>query len=190
MMLNRGSILIVSYAGSLVDAAACRREERPMKLSDDLYVLALPIQLEGISGQINLGLILDAAHGPTLVDSGLPGQLDLLAAALAEANVQVQDIKRIILTHHDIDHVGCLHDLVRATGAQVMAHTTEIPAIDGTVRSRFAIPELLEQRPMLRALMEQLQPTPVDTALQDNTRLDLAGGVRVIATPGHTPGHI
>jgi glyoxylase-like metal-dependent hydrolase (beta-lactamase superfamily II) len=163
-----------------------------MKLSDDLYVLALPMQpqLGDIPSQINLSLILDAAHGPTLVDTGMPGQLDALAAALAEADLQVQDIKRIILTHQDIDHVGSLHDLVRATGAQVMAHATEIPAIDGTAQPRFASPELLNQRPALRTLVEGLRPTPVDTPLQDGTRLDLAGGVRVIATPGHTPGHI
>jgi glyoxylase-like metal-dependent hydrolase (beta-lactamase superfamily II) len=37
---------------------------------------------------------------------------------------------------------------------------------------------------------ERFQPTPVDEQLQDRARLDLAGGVRVIATPGHTPGHM
>lgn len=161
-----------------------------MKLSDDLLILALPVQLGGRPGQLNLSLILDSTHGPTLVDTGLPGQLDALAAALAEAGVQVHDIKRIILTHQDIDHVGSLHDLVRATGAQVLAHATEIPAIDGTVLPRFAPPEVLEQRPELRAIVERFQPTPVDVALHDGTRLDLAGGVRVIFTPGHTPGHI
>lgn len=161
-----------------------------MKLNDDLYVLALAVQMGDQPSQLNLSLILDATHGPTLVDTGLPGQLEVIAGALAEADVQVHDIKRIILTHQDIDHVGSLHDLVRATGAQVMAHATEIPAIDGTVQPRFATPELLEQRPALRAIVERFQPTPVDTALQNGTRLDLAGGVRVIATPGHTPGHI
>jgi glyoxylase-like metal-dependent hydrolase (beta-lactamase superfamily II) len=161
-----------------------------MKLNEDLYVLALPVQMGGQPGQLNLSLILDAAHGPTLVDTGLPGQVDALAGALAEAGLQVHDIKRIILTHQDIDHVGSLHDLVGVTGAQVLAHATEIPAIDGTVLPRFANPEMLEQRPMLRPIVERFQPTPVDVALEDGTRLDLAGGVRVIFTPGHTPGHI
>src|SRR5262245_58175573 len=167
-----------------------RREERIMKVNDDLYVLALPVQLGGQPGQLNLSLILDATHGPTLVDTGLPGQVDALADALAEAGVQVNDIKRIILTHQDIDHVGSLRDLARMTGAKVMAHATEIPAIDGTMPPRFATPEMLEQHPMLRAVVERFEPTPVDVALQDGTRLDLAGGVRVIFTPGHTPGHI
>jgi len=160
-----------------------------MKLDDSVYVLALPLVREGQTVFFNLSLILDAAHGPTLVDTGLPGQQDAIATALAEAGVRVQDLKRIILTHQDIDHVGSLYDLVQASGARVLAHATEVPFIDGTQPPRFARPEVLAQRPELRAVAERFQPTPVDEALQDGTRLDLAGGVRVIFTPGHTPGH-
>jgi glyoxylase-like metal-dependent hydrolase (beta-lactamase superfamily II) len=72
----------------------------------------------------------------------------------------------------------------------VLAHATEVPFIDGTQLPRFAKPELLAQHPQLRAVAERLQYTPVDQALQDGARLDLAGGVRVVFTPGHTPGHI
>jgi glyoxylase-like metal-dependent hydrolase (beta-lactamase superfamily II) len=72
----------------------------------------------------------------------------------------------------------------------VLAGATETPYIDGTLPPRFALPEVLAQRPELRAVAERFQPTPVDQQLQDGARLDLAGGVRVIFTPGHTPGHI
>jgi glyoxylase-like metal-dependent hydrolase (beta-lactamase superfamily II) len=161
-----------------------------MKLNDDLYVLALPLQRDGQTHLLNLSLILDAAQGPTLVDTGLPGQADAIDAALAEAGVRVRDLKHIILTHQDIDHVGSLHDLVRISGARVLAHATEAPFIDGSAPPRFARPEILAQRPELRAVAERFQPTPVDEQLHDGTRLDLAGGVRAIFTPGHTPGHI
>ncbi len=161
-----------------------------MKLNDDLYVLALPIQRDSQTQFFNVSLILDATNGPTLVDTGLPGQQDAIASALAEANMRVQDLKRIILTHHDIDHVGSLHDLVETSGARVLAHTTEAPYIDGTLQPRFARPEILAQRPELRPVAERFQPTPVDEYLEDDMHLDLAGGVRVVFTPGHTPGHI
>jgi len=161
-----------------------------MQLNDDMYVLALPMVQDGETTFFNLSLILDATHGPTLVDTGLPGQQDAIATVLADAGVQVQELKRIILTHQDIDHVGSLHDLVQASGARVLAHATEVPFIDGTQLPRFAAPEVLAQRPELRALAERFQPTSVDEALQDGARLDLAGGVRVIFTPGHTPGHM
>jgi glyoxylase-like metal-dependent hydrolase (beta-lactamase superfamily II) len=161
-----------------------------MQLNDDLYMLALPIQRGDQTAYFNLSLILDPTQGPTLVDTGLPGQFDAIAAALAEAGVRVADLKRIILTHQDIDHVGSLHDLVQAGGARVLAHAVETPYIDGSEPARFARPEALAQRPELRAVAEGFQYTPVDEQLQDGARLDLAGGVRVIATPGHTPGHM
>jgi glyoxylase-like metal-dependent hydrolase (beta-lactamase superfamily II) len=159
-----------------------------MQLSDDVYMLALPIQRGDQTAHFNLSLILDAAHGPTLVDTGLPGQLDAIATLLAEAGVQVADLKRIILTHQDIDHVGSLYDLVRASGAQVLAHAVETPYIDGSELPRFARPEVLAQRPELRAVAAGFRATPVDERLTDGARLDLAGGVRVVFTPGHTPG--
>jgi glyoxylase-like metal-dependent hydrolase (beta-lactamase superfamily II) len=165
-------------------------EEIAMKLNEDVFVLALPIQREGQTQYLNLSLILDATNGPTLVDTGLPGQQDAIATALAEAKLQVQDLKQIILTHQDIDHVGSLHYLAHASGAQVLAHATEAPFIDGSAQPRFARPEVLAQHPELRPVADRFQPTPIDEQLQDGTRLDLAGGVRVVFSPGHTPGHI
>lgn len=158
-----------------------------MKLNDALYVLPLP---SALGSALNLSLIVDATQGPTLVDTGLPRQLDAINSALAEANLQVADLKRIILTHQDIDHVGSLHDLVQASGVRVLASATETPYIDGADTPRFLRPEILAQRPQLRPLAETFRFTAVDEQLDDGAQLDLAGGVWVIATPGHTPGHI
>ncbi|MEP7190263.1 MAG: MBL fold metallo-hydrolase, partial [Roseiflexaceae bacterium] len=141
-----------------------------MQLNDDLYMLALPILRGDQTVYFNASLILDALHGPTLVDTGLPGQLDAITTVLAEAGVGVQDLKRIILTHQDIDHVGSLHDLVQASSARVLAYTVEIPFIDGSQTPRYARPEVLEQRPELRAMAEQFQPTHVDEQLEDGAR--------------------
>ncbi len=161
-----------------------------MQLNDDVYVLALPMVREAASFPLNVTLIVDTANGHTLVDAGLPGQYDAIASALAEAGVRVQDLKRIVVTHQDIDHLGSLPDLVRASGARVLAHEVEAPFIDGRQPPRFATPEMLARRPELRPVAEHFQPTPVDELLHDGDRLDVAGGTHVIATPGHTAGHI
>jgi glyoxylase-like metal-dependent hydrolase (beta-lactamase superfamily II) len=72
----------------------------------------------------------------------------------------------------------------------VLAHATEVPFIDGTELPRFARPELLALRPELGVVAKGFRPTAVGELLEDGGRLDLAGGVRVVFTPGHTPGHI
>lgn len=161
-----------------------------MQFNADLCVLPLAIERNGQLTVFNASLLLDATHGPTLVDTGLPAQFATVVAALAEAGVQVTDLRRIIISHQDIDHVGCLHELVQASGARVLASTVEAPFIDGSELPRFARPEILAQRPELRSVAAQFQPSAVDELLEDNTQLDLAGGVRVIFSPGHTPGHI
>jgi glyoxylase-like metal-dependent hydrolase (beta-lactamase superfamily II) len=161
-----------------------------MQLGDDVYVLVLPWVRDGHSFPLNLSLVVDAVNGPTLIDAGLPGQQQAIADALGEAGVGVGDLRRIVLTHQDIDHVGSLHDLVRASGARVLAHEVEAPFIDGSEPPRFARPEVLAEHPELRAVAERFHATPVDELLQDGSLLDLAGGVRVVFTPGHTPGHI
>lgn len=161
-----------------------------MRVNSDLYVLPLPRQRDGQSFPLNLSLIVDAEAGPTLVDTGLPGQLGAIEAALAEAGLAVGDLRRIIITHQDIDHIGSLHDLVAASGAQVLACAVEAPTIDGRELPRFARPEVLAARPELRPVAAAFRPTSIDRQLEDGDRLDLAGGVRAVFTPGHTPGHL
>jgi glyoxylase-like metal-dependent hydrolase (beta-lactamase superfamily II) len=160
-----------------------------VKLNDDVHVLPLSLVRDGETRTYNVSLILDPANGPTLVDTGLPGHFDQIAAALAEVGLRVVDLKRIVVTHQDIDHVGCLHALVEESGASVLAHETEVPFIDGTEAPRFATPQALEANPQLRAVLERVRPVHVDEPLLDGSRIDLAGGVRLVATPGHTVGH-
>jgi len=156
-------------------------------VNDDLVVLELPLG-EWI---MNLSVILDHEKGATLVDTGVPGQVDLILEKLAAEGLSANDIKRILITHQDMDHIGSLKGLKDATGAQILALDVEIPYIDGTLVSpKRPSPERLEQNPGLKAMLDALERTSVEVALTDGQVLDLAGGVTVIATPGHTFGHI
>ena len=161
-----------------------------MRIADGVYALPIPRNSQGAEGFLNLTLILDEQNGNTLVDSGLPGQVEAIGVALAEAGIGVQDLRRIIFTHQDLDHVGSGAALVRQSGARVLAHLADSPHIEGRQRPLKFTPEMLERRPQLREVLERLEPVEIDEHLENGERLDLAGGIRVIFTPGHTPGHL
>jgi glyoxylase-like metal-dependent hydrolase (beta-lactamase superfamily II) len=161
-----------------------------MRIADGVYVLPIPRGSREAEGFLNLTLVLDDENGNTLVDTGLPGQEEALASALDEAGVGVRDLRRIILTHQDLDHIGSGAPLVRQSGARVLAHAADAPYIEGELRPLKPTPEMLEQRPQMREVLQRLEPVRVDEYLEDGSRLDLAGGIRVVFTPGHTPGHL
>jgi glyoxylase-like metal-dependent hydrolase (beta-lactamase superfamily II) len=161
-----------------------------MRITNGVYVLPIPRCPQEPESFLNLTLIVDEPNSNTLIDAGLPSQMEAISAALVEAGIGVGDLRRIIFTHQDLDHVGSGAALVRQSGARVLAHSADAPFIEGSQRLLKPSPEMLEQRPQMREVLERLEPVGVDERVENGTRLDVAGGTRVISTPGHTPGHI
>lgn len=121
-----------------------------------------------------------------LVDTGMPGQNKLILEGINVVGVPLERLKSVILTHQDIDHIGSLPALINDLGnLTVYAHALDKPYIEG-------------QKPLLKLeLPEQLQhlvdnppKVKVDQILNDGDELPYFGGIQVIFTPGHTPGHI
>ncbi len=125
----------------------------------------------------------------TLIDTGTPGNVDKILSGLAQIGVSPLQIKRIILTHHHVDHVGSLFELKKRTGSQVVAHSLDAEYINGRRQRRAPKPILGKLLFGLFSLtgMGQLPNVDVDRAVEDG---DQVGGFKVIHTPGHTPGHI
>ena len=118
---------------------------------------------------------------PTVVDTGPPGALPRLLDGIRRAGVRPEDVRRIVLTHNDVDHIGNARALQRISGAEVCAHLDDIVYIHGE-RSRPGIRRLIGAT-MGRGML----PPRVDRALHD---ADDLGGLIVVHLPGHTPGHI
>jgi len=161
-----------------------------VRVANGVYVLPIPRSPQEPESFLNLTLIVDEQNGNMLVDAGLPDQAEAIGVALLEAGIGVRDLRRIIFTHQDLDHVGSGAALVRQSGARVLAHPADAPHIDGSLRLLKPSAEMLEQRPQMREILERLEPVGVDEHLEDGERLDIAGGIHVIFTPGHTPGHL
>lgn len=165
-----------------------------MKLFAGADALELPMQGLGGTPSIIYPLVLRGEDGVTLVDTGFPGQQAALEEALATLGLRLSQIDRVILTHQDLDHIGNLPGIVQAGRATVLAHEADIPYIEGAKTPikmqgmAERVPEELRER--MRPILDHPPAAPVDRALQDGDVLPLYGGIEIIHTPGHTPGHI
>ncbi|HKO24796.1 MAG TPA: MBL fold metallo-hydrolase, partial [Chloroflexota bacterium] len=116
-------------------------------------------------------------------DTGPPGTVWRLLAAMTQAGVQPRDLRRIVLTHCDVDHIANAHPLQRVTGAEVCAHEDDLPYITGAQ----PLPGPPARRVIGATIGRLVRPPRVDRGLHDGDVLD---GLMVLHLPGHTPGHI
>jgi glyoxylase-like metal-dependent hydrolase (beta-lactamase superfamily II) len=137
--------------------------------------------------------LLDTDDGLVLVDCGEAGRGDQVAGTVAALGRTVGEVRHILVTHHHPDHTGSLADLSRRTQALVWVHAADAPFVRGD-RTWSGLEPVSRPGRLLRPLLVRLQPdrpepVRVDQLLGDHDRLP-AGGVQVVHTPGHTPGHV
>ena len=110
--------------------------------------------------------VLDDGGEITLVDAGLPNEATTVLAYLERTGRRPEQVKRIVLTHRHGDHAGAVAELAKATGAKVYAHPDEAAALG----AQEGMPEV--------------------TPLADGEVVPVFEGLRAIAVPGHTTGHL
>ncbi len=162
---------------------------------DPIHLLTLP---RGTNA-LHPTLILDGDVA-LLVDTGLPNTLDQLSAELARFGVTPDHLTAVLITHHDIDHIGNLKAL-KTLNPQMSVITSEgeVDFVEGKVQAQklqdIASGALViaEDQKAWAETLTRVFPTlstPVDDVVQDGDVLTIADGIEVIATPGHTLGHI
>jgi glyoxylase-like metal-dependent hydrolase (beta-lactamase superfamily II) len=144
-----------------------------------------------LNGYVNAYLLEDEA-GLVLVDCGLPKRAERIAAAIRAAGHRPEDVRHILVTHHHVDHTGSLAALATQTGATVYVHPGDAAVVRGDsmppppnrakLSGRTIGPLLLKIGP------KRADPSKVDEKLVDGADLPVAGGMKVIHTPGHTAG--
>lgn len=114
-----------------------------------------------------------------LVDTGFSWKGKAMVRELEAMGIKPQDIKHILLTHHDIDHIGNVFMLQRLTGAQVWASKEDIPYI---YRDK--------ERHSFKKYLTRLLNVKVPEGIRPYIQGEKLSGIEVIPTPGHTPGHV
>ena len=169
--------------------------EKQMKISDNVAML----ELKTDRGKLSLSLIWDDEN-VILVDAGFPNLIDRIEEEMGKVGLKVADITGVVITHQDFDHIGSIDEVLKAApGAKLYAHEDEVRYIDGTEdpiklkKMETEYDTLPKERQDWYHVMKAgiaARRFKIDNVLRDGNELPVAGGVRVIHTPGHTPGHI
>lgn len=135
----------------------------------------------------NSYLVEEADGSLTLVDAGIQSNgkkiLDYITTKMMK---KPSDVKTIVITHAHVDHVKGAAALKKATGAKVAIHEADADYLSGKASLP---PPAGGIGVLMRLLMPFFRASPVepDVKLKEN---DSVGRLKVIHTPGHTPGSI
>lgn len=145
-------------------------------------------------GPVYAYLLDEGDNGLTLIDSGFSKNAAAIEDAIRSIGRQPGDLTNIVLTHAHPDHLGSAAHLSDGT-VPVSIHDGDADiAKQGIIQQTMSPgPGLLNQI-LFRALIgnkpAEFPSFEVDRLLVDGSILDIAGGIEVIHTPGHTAGHV
>jgi glyoxylase-like metal-dependent hydrolase (beta-lactamase superfamily II) len=158
-----------------------------LELAPSLYRLRIPGDRAHL---LNCYLWL-GPDGVTLVDTGWPDSAALIGEALTALGRSRADVKRVVLTHFHEDHCGSAAEIAGWSGAEVVAGVDDSTYIRGDEPG--PLPVLTDGERAIRPDFETSPHGPacrVDRSVRDGDVLDFAGGARIVAAAGHTPGSI
>lgn len=168
-----------------------------LKIADGIEMLEISMKLLGQERNVYPTLIWDD-NNVILVDAGIPDCIPEIKDTMEKAGVPFERLDSIIVTHQDIDHVGGIKPIIKELPqVKILAHDQDKPYIQGEkkwirLNTNFMnrINNLpLEEKDKILNLFENSN-VKVNNTLKDGQELECCGGIKVIHTPGHTPGHI
>jgi len=148
------------------------------------------------SDTVNSYLVV-GGDGVTIIEAGLPRYWGLLNRELARLGRTLEDVRALVLTHGDTDHIGFAARLYREKGIKAYLH----PADADRARLKVKKPNSgwgpVKIGPLAGFLWYSarqggLRIHPADglQAVGDGEVLDVPGAPRIIHVPGHTPGSV
>lgn len=171
-----------------------------MKIENGIYMLEILSDTMGNPTRIYPTLIKNN-DSLILIDTGFPGLFNQIYEAIEKEGLQFSKLNTIIFTHQDIDHIGNVFEISNkvSENIKIFSYEEEKAYINGEkIPVKLAnLENNLERLPdnmkvaykMLKAGFEK-NKVNIDDTLIDGQELPYCGGITVIHTPGHTPGHI
>jgi glyoxylase-like metal-dependent hydrolase (beta-lactamase superfamily II) len=167
---------------------------------ENIIVLNVNYKFGDMEGTIH-PVVLRDKNEMILVDCGYTGFMSIIEDAMRTENLDCNKLTKIVITHHDHDHMGALADFKhKYPDVKIVASEIEAPYISGEKKSlRLEQAESLqstlneEQKQFGRAfcdILKSVKTVEVDEFVHDGEVMNWCGGCEIVGTPGHTPGHI
>ena len=152
--------------------------------------------LHRVGNDIVAVYLVDTPDGVTVIDAGLAGQWKDFTAELAAMGRSLDDVRGVVLTHGDSDHIGFAERLRRDHGVPVHVGEADAARARGEESTKPEWGHLklgaTAQFLWYAGRKNGLRTTPVKevVTVRDGDVLDLPGSPRIIALPGHSPGSV
>jgi hydroxyacylglutathione hydrolase len=122
-----------------------------------------------------------------LIDTGMPKKTKKILRYITDTLERTpSDLKTILLTHCDIDHIGNALELRNITGAKIAAHPQDAQVIAGKKMRMIPKGGMRILFKLLESFL-QVKPFEVDSMINEG---DTISGLTVLHMPGHTQGSI
>ena len=152
--------------------------------------------LHRVGNDIVAVYLVDTPDGVTVIDAGLAGQWTDFTAELAAMGRSVDDVRGVVLTHGDSDHIGFAERLRREQGIPVYVGAADAARARGEEKYKAtwghvkvgALAGFLWYTIRKGGLRNTYLTETVP--VQDGQVLDLPGAPQIIALPGHSAGSI
>ena len=145
-----------------------------------------------ISGLASKQYLIIDSGGIILIDAGLPRGYKKIITYINKLGYPLTKLQQILITHADGDHYGGVNGLKNFNQSVIVRSSNiEARAMEKGVSSRTIAPKgLLGLFFKMASKIIRSDPTEVIGDLSPGMELQIMGGLEVLDTSGHTPGHL
>jgi metallo-beta-lactamase class B len=173
-LLGLACLLPSLVIASAIDCEQCEswnRDQAPFQIFGNTYFVGV----RGLSS-----VLVTSADGHILIDGALPQSAPLIARHVQQLGFKMSDVKVILNSHVHYDHAGGIAELQKLSGAKVIASDIAAKVLR-TGKVDRSDPQFGVLKPF--PAVKNVEPLGARESV-DVGKLKL----RVIHTPGHTPG--